>query len=150
MPRVVSKECDVLDILLAVQEQAQKGAEEMLDALAWNRIDDVTLELLGAKIGQALGESIGKPGAEHDDELWGERSAPNTTNGGRDFSRRHAASTRTRARMLTAMSGLSARTYSCGGEGSRFGRGGVFSLGSKAGSLSTLWKNFRMPWRSSN
>lgn len=48
------------------------------------------------------------------------------------------------------MSGLSASTYSCGGEGSRLGLGGVFSLGSKAGFLSTLWKNFRMPCRSSN
>src|SRR3954471_17642445 len=48
------------------------------------------------------------------------------------------------------MSGLSARTYSCGGEGSRFGLGGVFSSGSSAGFWSTLWKNFRMPCRSSN
>lgn len=48
------------------------------------------------------------------------------------------------------MSGLSASTYSCGGEGSLLGLGGVFSLGSSAGFWSTLWKNFRMPCRSSN
>jgi hypothetical protein len=58
--------------------------------------------------------------------------------------------TRTRAKIRTAISGLSAKTYSCGGDGSRLGLGGVFSLGSRAGFLSTLWKNFRMPWRSSN
>jgi hypothetical protein len=105
---------------------------------------------LGAEIREALGKGVGKPGAEHDNELQGQRSARVCISGKRDFSRRRAAKTRTRAEMRTAMSGLSARTYSCGGEGSRFGRGGVFSLGSRAGFLSTLWKNFRMPWRSSN
>lgn len=58
--------------------------------------------------------------------------------------------TRKWAQIRTAISGLSANTYSCGGDGSRFGLGGVASLGSKAGLRSTLWKNLRMPWRSSN
>jgi hypothetical protein len=39
-----------LDILLAVEEEAQKRAKEVLDALAGNRLDNVALELLGAKI----------------------------------------------------------------------------------------------------
>ena len=39
-----------LDILLAVEEQAQQRAEEVLDALARNRLDNIALELLGAKI----------------------------------------------------------------------------------------------------
>ena len=51
------------------------------------------------------------------------------------------------------MSGLSARTYSCGGEGSRLGRGGEASgesLRAMALFLSTLWKNLRIPCFSSN
>lgn len=39
-----------LDILLAVEEEAQKRAEEVFDALAWDCLDDVALELLRAKI----------------------------------------------------------------------------------------------------
>lgn len=47
--------------------------------------------------------------------------------------------------VLTAMSGLSASTYSWGGEGSRFGRGGDAStLDSELG-RGALEKNFRIP-----
>lgn len=55
---------------------------------------------------------------------------------------------------LTAMSGLSANTYSCGGEGSRFGRGGEAStLGFADEVGGALEKNLRIPsflvnWRS--
>lgn len=42
----------------------------------------------------------------------------------------------------TAMSGLSARTYSCGGDGDRFLGGGDGDLGDCS---DTLEKNFRMP-----
>jgi hypothetical protein len=41
---------NVLDILLAVQEQAQQGAQKMLDALAWNRLNNIALQLLGPEI----------------------------------------------------------------------------------------------------
>lgn len=67
--------CHVLDILLAVQEEAEKSAEEVLDALARYRLDDVTLELLRAEICQTLGKRFAEPGAEHDDELPGSVSA---------------------------------------------------------------------------
>jgi hypothetical protein len=47
--------------------------------------------------------------------------------------------------VLTAISGLSASTYSWGGEGSRFGRGGDAStLDSELG-RGALEKNFRIP-----
>lgn len=56
------------------------------------------------------------------------------------------------------MSGLSASTYSCGGEGDRLGLGGEASsegclvtlVDGVALVLSTLWKNFRMPCFFSN
>lgn len=47
----------------------------MLDALSWNRLDDIALELLRAKIRQTLGECFAEPGAEHDNELPGPRLA---------------------------------------------------------------------------
>lgn len=68
----------------------------------------------------------------------------------RDFSRHIQLETRQRIKTRTAMSGLSARTYSWGGEGSLLGRGGESSLGSRLGFRSTLWKNFRMPFCRSN
>jgi hypothetical protein len=43
------------------------------------------------------------------------------------------------------MSGLSARTYSWGGEGSRFGRGGEASLTFDAAGGGALGKNFNIP-----
>lgn len=124
---------NALDILLAVEQQTQKRAEEVLNALAWDRFDHVALEFLRTKIRETLRESFGKPGAKHDDKLQAQQSARGSTSGRRDFSRNNVATTWTGIETRTAMSGLSARTYSCGGEGSRFGRGGVFSLGSRAG-----------------
>lgn len=55
--------------------------------------------------------------------------------------------------ILTAISVLSANTYSCGGEGSRFGRGGEASLGAALDLAGTFEKNLRIPsflvnWRS--
>jgi hypothetical protein len=46
----------------------------------------------------------------------------------------------------TAMSGLSASTYSWGGEGSRFGRGGDASTAGASVGLGTLEKNLRIPF----
>jgi len=40
----------------------------MLDALAGDRFADITLELVRTKICKTLGERLGEPGAEHDDE----------------------------------------------------------------------------------
>ena len=68
----------------------------------------------------------------------------------RELSCHDRSETRRKAETRTAISGLSARTYSWGGEGSLLGRGGVASLGSSSGFLSTLWKNFRIPCRRSN
>lgn len=47
--------------------------------------------------------------------------------------------------VLTARSGLSARTYSCGGEGSLFGRGGEASTLAWGALRGALEKNFRIP-----
>jgi hypothetical protein len=55
--------------LLAVEEEAQKRAKEVLDALAGNRLDNVALELLGTKIRKTLWKDFGEPGAKHDNEL---------------------------------------------------------------------------------
>jgi hypothetical protein len=55
--------------LLAVEEEAQKRAKEVLDALAGNCLDDVALELLGAEIRKTLWKDFGEPGAKHDNEL---------------------------------------------------------------------------------
>lgn len=41
--------CDVLDILLPVQEQPQKGAQEVLNAFPWDMIDNIALQLLRSK-----------------------------------------------------------------------------------------------------
>lgn len=54
---------------------------------------------------------------------------------------------------LTARSGLSARTYSCGGESSLFGRGGEASTLAWGALRGALEKNLRIPsfldnWRS--
>lgn len=47
--------------------------------------------------------------------------------------------------VLTARSGLSARTYSCGGEGSLFGRGGEASTLAWGALRGALEKNLRIP-----
>jgi hypothetical protein len=39
-----------LDILLAVEQEAEERAQEVLDAFAGNRLDNVALELLGTEI----------------------------------------------------------------------------------------------------
>lgn len=44
------------------------------------------------------------------------------------------------------MSGLSARTYSCGGEGSRFGRGGDSGAFGAADGAGAFEKNLRIPF----
>jgi hypothetical protein len=46
---------------------------------------------------------------------------------------------------LTEISGLSARTYSCGGEGSRGGGGGEASTLGTFGLVGTFEKNLRIP-----
>ncbi len=140
----------ILDILLAVQEQAQHRTQEVFDTISRDTIDDIALEFLGAEVGQALGKGLGKSRAEHDDELRGGLA----TICAQFYAPARVKSIARRAKgkeTRTAISGLSARTYSCGGEGSRLGLGGDISLGSNSGFLSTfLWKNFRMPWRFSN
>lgn len=60
---------DVLDILFAVEEQEQETTEERLDSFARRVINDVALELLGAKVGQGFGEGIVESASEHDEEL---------------------------------------------------------------------------------
>lgn len=41
---------NTLDVLFAVEKQAEKSAKKVLDALPWDRINNIALELLGAKI----------------------------------------------------------------------------------------------------
>ena len=48
-------------------------AADLLDALAGDRFADITLELVRTKICKTLGERLGEPGAEHDDELGGSK-----------------------------------------------------------------------------
>lgn len=138
----------ILDILLAVQQQTEQCAQELFDAFSGNSIDYVAFEFLRAKVREAFRECFVKTGAEHDDKL-GLWSAIDSSGSQREFSRHIRSETRQMEETRTAMSGLSARTYSWGGEGSLLGRGGEVVLGSRAGFLSTLWKNFKMPlWRS--
>ena len=59
----------VLDILLAIQQEAQEGTQKVLDAISGDRVDDISLELLWTEVGKALREGFGKAGAEHDNEL---------------------------------------------------------------------------------
>lgn len=47
---------------------------------------------------------------------------------------------------LTAMSGLSASTYSCGGDGSRLGRGGDASTFGAFDGGGAFEKNFKIPF----
>ena len=59
----------VLDVLLAIQQEAQEGTQKVLDAISRDRVDDISLELLWTEVGKALREGFGKAGAEHDNEL---------------------------------------------------------------------------------
>ena len=120
---------DLLDILLAVQQETEKRAKKQFDALAGYRVHHIALELLWAKIWQAFGKCLGEPGTEHNNEL---ERFNNVSLGGlrvggvnlggmlrcatvtirtRELSCHDATATRLRAKTRTAMSGLSARMY---------------------------------------
>lgn len=58
-----------LDILLAVKEKAEQGAQKVHDAVAGDGLDDVALDLLGTEVGQGAGEGIAESVAKHDNEL---------------------------------------------------------------------------------
>lgn len=60
---------NILDVLLAVQQESQQGAQKVLDAVARYRVDDIALQLLGAEVGKALRQGFGKARSEHDNEL---------------------------------------------------------------------------------
>jgi len=106
----------VLDILLAVQQQPQQRTKELLNACTRDCVDDIALQLLGPKIRQTLGKCFGESGAKHDDELGRKILASAlrlfAARRKRDVSRHARAATRIKAKTRTAMSGLSARTYS--------------------------------------
>lgn len=58
-----------LNILLAIEEQAQESAEEMLNVLPWYCIYNAALKLLRPEVGERFGEGFREPRSEHDDEL---------------------------------------------------------------------------------
>lgn len=65
----MSRSIDVLDVLFAVEEQEQEATEECLDSFAGWVVDNITLEFLGTKVGQRLGESVVESAAKHHKEL---------------------------------------------------------------------------------
>lgn len=82
--------------------------------IAWHCIGNTILDILRAVVRQGLGKDIAEPRAEHNDELLGE--------GGELWHQIQAKAILSSA--LTAISALSASTYSCGGDGNLFGKGG--------------------------
>ena len=89
--------CYALDILLAVEQQAQQRAEEVLNALSRDRLGDIAFELLRSEIRETLRKRFGETGAEHDNELRRQGLVQGSTCRKRDFSRRDAATTRIKA-----------------------------------------------------
>jgi hypothetical protein len=95
---------------------------------------------------ETFGQGIGELVTKHNDEL---------QTAGQPFATRRFASQRERNAplsliILTAMSGLSANTYSCAGDGDRLRGGGEGSRFGMASPFGTLWKNFRIPFSGFN
>ena len=59
----------LLDILLAVQEEAEHGAEEVLDAITGYGLDHISLDIVRAEMRERSGECIAEAVSEHDNEL---------------------------------------------------------------------------------
>ena len=55
--------------MLAVQEEAEDGAEKVLDAIARNGLDNVAFNFLGPKVRERPGEGVAEAIPKHDDEL---------------------------------------------------------------------------------
>lgn len=106
----------------------------MLYAFSRDRIDNISFELLRAKVDERFGEGGCKATSKHDNELF--RVSPRVFYVSFDTGER---------RLLTATSGLSAKTYSCGGDGSRLGRGGDSAFGLEVAAGAALEKNLRIP-----
>lgn len=61
--------CTILYVLLAIQQQPEKGAEKKFHAIAGNGLDNVAFEFLGSEMGHGLWKCIAKPAPIHDNEL---------------------------------------------------------------------------------
>lgn len=59
----------VLDVLLAIQKQAQNDTQELLDSFGWGILLNVLLQLEGAEMRQRSGHDTVESLAEHDNEL---------------------------------------------------------------------------------
>lgn len=141
----VSRRIDVLNVLLAVEEQKQETAKESLDSFARWVVDHVGLEFLRPKVRERLGKGIVESAAEHNEEL--EVAISKCPAAGRTRNVAFFRANR-RDKRHTAMSGLSSNAASCGGEGDRLRGGGEGSFFAMEAFLpfASLGKNFRMPF----
>lgn len=65
----------LLDILFAIQEEAEDGAEKVLNAVTGYRLDNISLNVLLTKMRERFGECVAESASEHDNELRGAGSA---------------------------------------------------------------------------
>jgi hypothetical protein len=56
----------VLDRFLAVENEAKKGAHQVLYLWGWDNVDDTSLNVLRAEIDQLCGKRVAEACAEHD------------------------------------------------------------------------------------
>ena len=101
----------ILDILFPVEDQPKDSTQEELYPVRRRRVGDILFQLLGPKVWKGFRKGFGEPAPEHDYKLQRDVSRGYMTST-RAVSRPKTKATRQVARIRTAMSGLSASTYS--------------------------------------
>lgn len=109
----------ILDLLLPIQNHSQQCAQKPLDIIPRRLLDGSFLNILGSEMRRGSREHVVETRAEHYNEL----DVATCQQIGQLGEACRADGYPGDAHELTAMFGLSARTYSCGGDGSRFGGG---------------------------
>ena len=98
--------------------------------LSGHWVDGASLQVLRPEGGQRGWEDIVEARSEHDNELKDTPLASSTPIPNH-FLWQNSAGQASSKRLLTGISGLSARTYSCGGDAGRFFSGGLSTVGAE-------------------